>query len=52
MVSAGNRALSTRSFHNGVSPTPGSRMARSLLVSASGLSRVTASAPTSSSAFS
>ncbi len=47
----GNSALSTRVSHSGVSPTPGSRMACSLLVSASASSRVTASAPTSSSAF-
>ena len=52
LASAGNSALSTSSFHSGVSPTPGSRIARSLLVSASASSIVTASAPTSSSAFS
>jgi hypothetical protein len=52
LVSASNSAVSTSSFHNGSSPTPGSRIARSLLVSASASSRVTDSAPRSSSAFS
>src|SRR5690606_2337794 len=49
-ASAGNSALSVTASQSGVSPTPGSRIARSLPPAASASSRVTASAPTSSSA--
>jgi hypothetical protein len=51
-VSTGNSAVSTSALHSGVWPTPGSRMARSLPVSASASTSVTESAPRSSSAFS
>src|SRR5690348_11282962 len=47
-----NSAFSTSAFHSGVSPTPGSKIARSSGVSASASSKVMESAPDSSSAAS
>ena len=49
-VSAGNSAVIVISSHNGISPTPGSKIACSSTASRCASCRLTASAPTSSSA--